>query len=55
MELVFAHLNSSVQSLFDPETFLRMMRMLGAFDVGHDADGTPLTPPARLLRAIEAR
>ena len=42
-EIVFAHLNDSrLGSLFDPETFLRMMRLLGAFDVGHAADGSPL-------------
>ena len=53
-EIVFAHLNDSrLGSLFDPETFLRMMRLLGAFDVGHAADGSRLVPPARLLRAEE--
>jgi 3-hydroxyacyl-[acyl-carrier-protein] dehydratase len=49
-ELVFAHLaDPRHDSLFDPETFLRMMRMLGAFDIGHAADGSPLKPPPRLL------
>ncbi|MBN2581362.1 MAG: beta-hydroxyacyl-ACP dehydratase [Pirellulales bacterium] len=49
-EIVFAHLNDArVNSLFDPETFLRMMRLLGAFEVGHAPDGTRLKPPARLL------
>ena len=53
-EIVFAHLNDSrLGSLFDPETFLRMMRLLGAFDVGHAADGSPLRPPKRLLEAVE--
>jgi 3-hydroxyacyl-[acyl-carrier-protein] dehydratase len=52
-EIVFAHLNESrLGSLFDPDTFLRMMRLLGAFDVGHAADGSPLRPPARLLQAV---
>ncbi len=52
-EIVFAHLNdSSLDSLFDPETFLRMMRLFGAFDVGHAADGSPLRPPKRLVDAI---
>ena len=42
-EIVFAHLNDSrLGSLFDPETFLRMMRLLGAFNVGHAADGSRL-------------
>jgi 3-hydroxyacyl-[acyl-carrier-protein] dehydratase len=53
-EIVFAHLNDSrLGSLFEPETFLRMMRLLGAFDVGHAADGSRLTPPARLLNAAK--
>jgi len=52
MEIVFAHLNNrDVGSLFDPETFLRMMRLLGAYDIGHAADGTRLVPPSRLLQA----
>ena len=54
-EIVFAHLNDSrLGSLFDPETFLRMMRLLRAFDVGHAADGSRLVPPARLLIATES-
>ena len=54
-EIVFAHLNDSrTDSLFDPTVFLRMMRLLGAFDVGHAADGSPLLPPPRLLEAIES-
>jgi 3-hydroxyacyl-[acyl-carrier-protein] dehydratase len=53
-EIVFAHLNDSdLGSLFDAETFLRMMRMLRAFDVGHAADGSPLRPPPQLLEAVE--
>jgi 3-hydroxyacyl-[acyl-carrier-protein] dehydratase len=52
MELVFAHLaDPRREALFEPETFLRMMRMLGAFDVGRAADGSRLKPPARLLAA----
>jgi 3-hydroxyacyl-[acyl-carrier-protein] dehydratase len=55
MEIVFAHLGSEhAERLYDPETFLRMMRMLGAFEVGHAADGGPLVPPARLLDAVHA-
>ena len=53
-EIVFVHLNDSrLGALFDPETFLRMMHLLGAFEVGHAADGSPLVPPRRLLRAVE--
>ena len=52
MEIVFAHLNDPrLDALFDPETFLRMMRMLGAFEVGHAADGSRLVPPPGLLRS----
>lgn len=51
-EIMFAHLDHPrLGSLFDPETFLHMMRLLGAFEVGHAADGTPLAPPQRLLGA----
>jgi 3-hydroxyacyl-[acyl-carrier-protein] dehydratase len=51
-EIVFAHLNDpQLGALFEPETFLHMMRLLGAFDVGRAADGGPLRPPARLLKA----
>ncbi len=54
-EIFFAHLSDPrLESLFGPEIFLRMMRLLGAFEVGHAADGSPLVPPARLLQAVEA-
>jgi 3-hydroxyacyl-[acyl-carrier-protein] dehydratase len=54
-EIVFAHLNDPrLGTLFEPETFLRMMRLLGAFDVGHAADGSRLVPPPRLLNAVKA-
>lgn len=47
MELVFAHLNDDYEekTLFDPETFKRMMHMFRAFEVGHAADGSPLVMP----------
>jgi len=52
LEIVFAHLNDpTLQSLFDPDIFLRMMRLLGAYDVGLAPDGTPLQPPPALLGA----
>jgi 3-hydroxyacyl-[acyl-carrier-protein] dehydratase len=54
-ELVFAHLNDPhLGTLFEPETFLHMMRLLGAYDVGHAADGGPLVPPPLLLKACGA-
>ncbi|MCE5267596.1 MAG: beta-hydroxyacyl-ACP dehydratase [Planctomycetaceae bacterium] len=55
-EVVFAHLNHpKLGSLFDPETFLRMMRLLGAFDIGVAADGSPLTPPRGLIEAANGK
>jgi 3-hydroxyacyl-[acyl-carrier-protein] dehydratase len=55
MEIVFAHLTDpSMGKLFDPETFLRMMRLLGAYDVGRAADGSPMVPPPALLAAESA-
>jgi 3-hydroxyacyl-[acyl-carrier-protein] dehydratase len=52
-ELVFAHLNEpNLGSLFDPTTFLRMMCLLGAYDVGRAADGSKLQPPPQLLAAM---
>jgi 3-hydroxyacyl-[acyl-carrier-protein] dehydratase len=51
-EIVFAHLNHpETGALFDPGTFLHMMRLLGAFRVGRAADGGPLRPPPGLLAA----
>jgi len=46
-ELVFAHLNGTHEglTLFEPDTYLRMMRMLRAFEVGRAADGSPLKDP----------
>ncbi len=53
-EIVFAHLSDSrMGTLFDPLVFLGMMRLLGAYDVGHASDGSPLAPPPQLLEAIE--
>jgi len=51
-ELMFAHLSDpKLGALFDPETFLRMMCLLRAYEVGRAADGSPLVPPPRLLQA----
>ena len=55
VEIVFAHLNDPhLGDLFEPVVFLQMMRLLRAFEVGRTADGGPLTPPPRLLAAVEA-
>lgn len=54
-EIVFAHLNGErTDSLFDPETFLHMLRLLRAFEVGRAADGSPLRPPPSLLESSAA-
>jgi 3-hydroxyacyl-[acyl-carrier-protein] dehydratase len=57
LELVFAHLNGdhSQRTLFQPEDYLRMMRMLGAYEVGRAADGGPLVEPASLVAASQAK
>ena len=50
-ELVFVHLNAPwLGTFFSPESFLSMMRVFGAYRVGHAADGSPLRPPERFLR-----
>jgi hypothetical protein len=50
-EIVFAHLNAPwLGTFFSPEAFLSMMRVFGAYRVGHAADGSPLMPPARLCK-----
>jgi len=50
-DIVFAHLNAPwLGTFFSPETFLSMMRLLGAYEVGHAADGSRLVPPVRLLK-----
>lgn len=51
LELVFAHLNGGHRdrTLFEPEDYLRMMRMLGAYEVGIAADGSRLVEPSSLL------
>lgn len=45
-EILFAHLNDNhVDALFDPGVYHQMMRLLGAYDIGIKADGSPLQPP----------
>jgi 3-hydroxyacyl-[acyl-carrier-protein] dehydratase len=55
-EIVFAHLDDrfSDVDLFEPAGFLRMLRMLGLYDVGRTPDGEPLKIPPHLLEAEEA-
>ena len=53
LQVFFAHLSDDYvgKTLFDPRTFLYMMRMLGVFEVGRAADGSPLTEPAWMAEA----
>lgn len=53
VELFFAHLGEDTagKSLFDPASFLALLKMLGVFTVGRAADGSPLQVPEHLLRS----
>jgi 3-hydroxyacyl-[acyl-carrier-protein] dehydratase len=57
LELVFAHLYGDYvgRTLFDPETFLYMIRTLGIFEVGRARDGTPLTEPAWMVETTASQ
>jgi len=48
MEIVFAHLNGEHQNktLFEMSDYLKMMRMLRAYEVGHAPDGSRLREPS---------
>jgi 3-hydroxyacyl-[acyl-carrier-protein] dehydratase len=54
-ELFFAHLDDRFPGvdLFYPADFLAILRLLGVYDVGCHADGTPLDVPSYLLEAEE--
>jgi 3-hydroxyacyl-[acyl-carrier-protein] dehydratase len=53
VQLFFAHLNENAagKSLFDPASFLGMLKLLGVFEVGRDEAGQPLKIPASLSEA----
>jgi 3-hydroxyacyl-[acyl-carrier-protein] dehydratase len=53
VQVFFAHLNEEAagKSLFDPAALLAMVKLLGVFDVGRDANGNPLEVPQHLLLA----
>jgi len=53
VELVFAHLDDRFHGvdLFEPADFLRMLRLLRLYDVGHAPDGSPLQIPKHLAEA----
>jgi 3-hydroxyacyl-[acyl-carrier-protein] dehydratase len=50
IEIFFAHLNGEHQdrTLIEPRDFLRMMRLLKAYEVGRAADGSRLVEPPDL-------
>jgi len=49
-EIFFAHLDGGHQdkTLIEPRDFLRMMRLLKAYEIGRAADGSPLKEPPGL-------
>jgi 3-hydroxyacyl-[acyl-carrier-protein] dehydratase len=51
LQVFFAHLDEATagKSLFDPASLLAMLKLLGVFAVGRDANGNPLQVPASLL------
>jgi 3-hydroxyacyl-[acyl-carrier-protein] dehydratase len=52
LDIYFVHIdeNFAGKSLFEPVAFLSLLRMLGIFDVGRAADGSPLVVPEALAR-----
>jgi 3-hydroxyacyl-[acyl-carrier-protein] dehydratase len=50
VQLFFAHLNEATAGkwLFDPASLLAMLKLLGVFEVGRDAEGRPLKIPSTL-------
>jgi len=53
VQLCFAHLDerNGGSGLFPPADFLRMLRVLGVFEVGCKGDGSPIDIPERLAEA----
>lgn len=52
-ELVFVNVQNQLDlgELMAPQALLLMLRLYGLYDVGKQTDGTPLTPPQRLMDA----
>jgi 3-hydroxyacyl-[acyl-carrier-protein] dehydratase len=53
VDLLFAHLDGRFEGvdLFYPADFLCILRLFGLYDVGRQADGSPLEVPPHLLEA----
>jgi len=49
MELFFAHLSGDLKekAFFGAGNLIHLMRLFGAYDVGHAADGSPLREPGK--------
>jgi 3-hydroxyacyl-[acyl-carrier-protein] dehydratase len=56
VQIFFAHLDEATagKSLFDPAGLLAMLKLLGVFEVGRDAQGHPLEIPPALALAEQA-
>jgi len=56
VQLFFAHLGEAAagKSLFDPASLLAMLKLLGVFEVGRDAQGQPLQVPPALAQQAAA-
>lgn len=57
VQLFFAHLNEATAGkwLYDPASLLAMLKILGVYDVGRDAEGRPLEIPESLATSHEPR
>jgi len=55
VQLFFAHLNEATAGkwLYDPASLLAMLKLLGVYDVGRDAEGRPLEIPTTLTANAE--
>ncbi|MEX1040999.1 MAG: beta-hydroxyacyl-ACP dehydratase [Pirellulaceae bacterium] len=53
VEMFFAHLDirGEARDLFYPAQLLAMIRLMKLYDVGKNADGSPLTPPQYMIDA----
>ncbi|EAQ77255.1 probable hydroxymyristoyl-(acyl carrier protein) dehydratase [Blastopirellula marina DSM 3645] len=56
VELFFAHLDEhdNDRQLFDTADFLQLLRIYRLFDIGKNADGSPIQPPQYMLDAEAA-
>jgi 3-hydroxyacyl-[acyl-carrier-protein] dehydratase len=57
MEIVFAHLNGEHhdKTLFVPADYIKMMRMLRAYEIGRAADGSRLKEPTGIVETVHGK